>query len=124
MDAFSQMKVYNSYADFFNANPDRLYRFRIYRRMFTPHEQEHKFMDESFYEDYHASKGLIREVIPLPDGDLLLGIATIYESLDELKSENRSMDYLRLSEIRLDYMPIDAERCAEEDELYDEENAD
>lgn len=59
--------------------------------------------------------GVIREVIPLPHGDLLIGFALIYESLDELCADNREMAYYRLSEIRMNYLPVDGDEYAAED---------
>ena len=32
---------------------DRLYRCLVYKKMFTPYEQQHAFEDESVYEDTH-----------------------------------------------------------------------
>lgn len=113
-DAFSQLKIYNSYQEFFSNHPDRLYRLWVYRRVFTPVEQDRKYIDQSIYEDDHACVGVIREVIPLPDGDLLLGFASIADSITELTEVNRCIGYYRLSEIRLNYMPMDVDRYAEE----------
>lgn len=58
--------------------------------------------------------GVIREVIPLPDGDLMIGFARVYESLAELEAKNREMAYYRLSEIRMNYLPMDGDEYASE----------
>lgn len=115
MDPFAQIKVYESASDFFKNNPDRLYRCWVYKHIFTPDELEKKYIDQTVYEDSHCRMGVIREVIPLPDGDLLIGFAMVYESLDELGAENREMAYYRLSEIRMNYLPMDGDEYATED---------
>ena len=64
--------------------PERKYRvirFYVYRRMFTPQEVEKQYIDQSVYESNTASIGMVREVISLPDGDVLLGIGGIYEDV-------------------------------------------
>ena len=57
---------------------DRLYRYLVYKRMFTPYEQQHAFEDESVYEDTHYELCQIAEAIDL-GGDWLLGLRTIGE---------------------------------------------
>ena len=108
-DAFSSMTVYEDFRQFIEQNPNRIYRYWVYRRMYTPYEQKQGFMDESFFEQSQALFGVIREVIPLTNGDLLLGIADITEDTSELTAENRQMAYHRLSDLHLMYMPLDAQ---------------
>lgn len=57
---------------------DRLYRYLVYKRMFTPYEQQNAFEDESEYEDTHYELCQIAEAIDL-GGDWLLGLRTIGE---------------------------------------------
>lgn len=114
MDAFAQLRVYDSFQAFFQSNPDRLYRFWVYKHVFTPLEMEKKYIDQGEYESSHAQIGVIREVIPLPGNDMLLGIAVIYENISELQDESHTLAYYRLSEIRLNYVPMDGENYAEE----------
>ncbi|MBR2302007.1 MAG: hypothetical protein IKA41_08685 [Bacteroidaceae bacterium] len=77
---------------------DKLYRFLVYKRLFTPYEQNHAFMDESIYEDYHYSLCRIEQAIDLSDGEWLLGLRKV----DELTGEDVDIiEYYRLSEIRL-----------------------
>ena len=108
-DAFSSMTVYEDFRQFIEQNPNRIYRYWVYRRMYTPYEQKQGFMDESFFEQSQALFGVIRDVIPLSNGDLLLGIADITEDASELTAENRQMAYHRLSDLHLMYMPLDAQ---------------
>lgn len=77
---------------------DELYRFLVYKRLFTPYEQEHAFMDESVYEDVHYSLCRIEQAIDLGGGEWLLGLRQV----DEDSGEDYGMvEYYRLSEIRL-----------------------
>lgn len=94
-------------------NDNRLFRYRVYRRMFTPYEQEKKYMDQSDFEsDYHQF-GYIEEAIDLGDGEWYLGIREVFDDL--------VMDFLTyyyLSEIRLEYSESDqdgyeSEMCEE-----------
>lgn len=62
--------------------------------MFTPYEQEQKFSDESQYVNVECDYVRIRDVITLPDGDLLL--ATTYAW-----GEGSYINYHKLSEISL-----------------------
>lgn len=76
---------------------DKLFRFVVYRRIFTPYEQEQKFSDESQYEDTHFTFGYIKELINLENGDYLIG----FNICDDDGSGLGIIEYYRLSEIRL-----------------------
>ena len=95
---------YNFFGDFQtfmqDVGFDRLFGFNIYRKIYTPYEQAEKFVDESMFEDSYSSFGYIREVIPL-GYDYLLGIEEVYEDNDYEPSENPTITYYRLSELRL-----------------------
>ena len=80
-----------------DAGEDRLFRFVVYRRIFTPYEQEQKFSDESQYEDTHFTFGYIKELINLENGDYLIG----FNICDDDGNELGVIEYYRLSEIRL-----------------------
>ena len=64
-------------------------------------------MDQSCYEETSSRAGVIREVITLPDNDLLLGIAELCEDVNELRSELSYLVYYKLSELRINYYPHD-----------------
>lgn len=86
----------------------RVFRYWVYKRMFTPLEMEQKYVDQYVFEDSHANTGIIRECIQLPDGDFLLG----FQSFDGCTSAfdlPGGLEYYKLSEIRLAYYPADAE---------------
>lgn len=84
---------------------DRLFRFLVYRRMFTPYELDAKFVDETEYEDISYDFGRIEEAIDLGNGDWLLGIRNVYP--DEDLTESDTVSYYRLSEIRLAFREKD-----------------
>ena len=114
MDTFDRVTSYEDVREFFEAHKDRLFRYLVHKRMFTPYEMANQYMDQSCYESNYYHRGYIREIVILPDEDVLLGIADILESDADLHDEYRSMKYYRLSEIRLEYFPKDADEFAEE----------
>ena len=94
-------------------NSERIYRFYVYKKAFTPYEVENKFTDESRFEDSHYTYGMIRESVELPDGDVLLGIQELY---DELPDEIENIGYYKLSEIRLEYRLCDQDMFSDEED--------
>ena len=67
---------YNSFGDYLaTLPPNTIFRMWEYKRMFTPYEQEEKFSDESLYVDDECEFVRIKDVITLPDGDLLLAVS-------------------------------------------------
>lgn len=107
-----KLTVYGGFAEFIQKNQDRVFRYWVYKKMFTPYEQEQRFTDECQYESNYANFGVVREVIPLPDNDFLLGIAQVFESMEDLKEDHAHVDYYKLSEIRLSYYPNEQEDFA------------
>ena len=89
---------------------ERVFRMWVFKKMFTPYEQDEKFSDESVYVDDTCKFVMIKELIELPDGDLLIGF-------QDADSDNLYLEYYKLSEIRLDYCQSDKER--REDESLD-----
>ena len=105
----NETATYNCFFEFLEKNKDRIFRFWVYKRIFTPLEQEKKYIDECVYEDTHAQTGIIREVVVLPDKDLLLGFyIPCCDTADE-EDEYRHIVYYKLSEIRMEYRPVDME---------------
>lgn len=92
-------------------NEGRIFRYVIYRRMFTPYEQEQAFSDESQYEDYHFTLAFIEEAIDLGSGEWLFGFRRIIEG--EISNE---IEYCRLSEIRLSCFDCDQDMFADKEE--------
>ena len=87
---------------------ERIFRMWVFKKMFTPYEQDEKFLDESVYVDDICKYVMIKELIELPDGDLLIG----FQDADR---DNLYLEYYKLSEIRLDYCQSDEERLEDED---------
>ena len=95
---------YQNFSDFAQAHENIPFRFWVYRRMYTPLEQEKKFTDEDFYEDTYCKIAYIREHIMLPDGDILIGFEGV-DFFGTTDNEGRPLDcieYYKLSEIRLE----------------------
>ena len=76
--------------------------FRIYRRkdVFTPYEQEKKFMDETVWECVSESAKIV-EAIELPNKDMLFGFRDLYED-DSGLIESACITYYMLSQIQLE----------------------
>lgn len=85
---------------------DRVYRYWVYKRMFTPCEQEAKYSDQCCYEDEICQYGIIKEAVELPDGDILLGFV---DPDDEGTRVEGYITYQKLSEISLAFCPLDME---------------
>ena len=87
--------TYNSFAEYLKSlPPDTIFRLWEYKRMFTPYEQEQKFIDESPYVDDKCNHIRVLDVITLPDGDLLLVTTGAYD-------DGTYISYYKLSEISL-----------------------
>ena len=94
---------------------DRLYRYLVYKKVFTPYEEQHAFEDESVYEDSHYELCQIAEAIDLGNGDWLLGLRPIG---DDGKIYGM-IHYYKLSEIRLAFFEND-----QRIELYEDKEED
>lgn len=99
---------YQGMGDFLKANPNRIYRYWIYRHSYTPYEQKQCFMDQSRYEQDQAHFGVIRETIKLGEGDVLLGFAEFIDDASEIYDSSASLAYYRLSDIHMVHIPSDA----------------
>ena len=86
--------TYNSFGDYLKSlPPDTIFRVWEKKFVFTPYEQENKFVDQSVYENETCEFVTIKDVINLPDGDLLLAAEDI-----ECKGHT---DYFKLSGIAI-----------------------
>ena len=95
------MDEYNDFPAFLRAHMGEVFRYWVYRRGFTPYEQRECFMDESIFEDTHASVGIIRECISLGDRDFLIGFQPVDDCGVEGVNVFDFIEYYKLSEIRL-----------------------
>lgn len=105
------MLEFPSIPDFLEAHQDDIFMFWVYRRVYTPYEQQQAFMDESVFEDSHANFGFAAECISLGGGDFLIGFRTVADP-DEIGAQNYKtpIDYYKLSEIRMTlYQPTTEE---------------
>lgn len=87
---------------------DRIFRILEYRRIgdYTPLEMEKKYIDQSEFKSNSYTFVKIREVIGLPDGDVLLGLQFIY-GYGDLDDDKACINYRKLSQIELSYDPKD-----------------
>jgi hypothetical protein len=90
-------------------NESRIFRFLVYRKIFTPYEQERKYIDESQFEDTYYSYGQIEEAVDLGNGDWLLGFRGICDGV-----RCKYISYYKLSEIRLSCFDCDQDMLNEE----------
>ena len=91
-------------------NSDRIYRFMVYKKLFTPYEQEQKFSDERQFEDTHYRFGFIEEAIELGHGEWLLGLREIIDG------EVYDINYFKLSDIQLSYFEQDQNMLSDEED--------
>lgn len=88
-----------------------IFRYQVYRRIYTPYEQKNASVYDSCFESPNYHCGYIEKVIPLGDGEWLIGFRDIYDIYDGVNSG--AVQFYRLSEIRLEIWDADQE---EEDE--------
>lgn len=96
------------------SDPNTVYGYLVYKRMFTPYEQKQEFVDESQYEGTHYTMCQIEEAIDM-NGDWLLGLRTVGDDGTVYKM----VHYYRLSEIRLAKFDEDQELQLHEEERDD-----
>ena len=89
----------------------RIYRFVVYKKIFTPYEQEQKFTDESQFEDTHYRLGFIEEAIEIGNGEWLLGFREIVD--EEVCSY---ISYFKLSDIQLSYFEYDQDILGQDED--------
>ena len=104
---------YGDFETFLYDNSERLFRYLVYKRSYTPYEIDRKYVDQSEFEYDHYRFGFIRECINLAGGEYLLGIHEIIGIEDE-DEDDGTLEYYKLSELRLSYDPRDVELLEEE----------
>ena len=109
------MDIYGDFETFMHdVGGDRIFQMLVYKKVYTPYEQEKKFRDESVYTDDSYQDIKIKEVVPL-DGDILLGVQPLFD-YDDLDCDKPRIEYYKMSDIELSYNP-----ATEEEYLYDGE---
>ena len=84
----------------------RIFRYLVYKKVYTPREQHERYVDESEYENggmYTLAK--IEEALDMGNGDWMLGMREIFDD----GSIAKHLKYVRLSEIRLSSFDEDQE---------------
>lgn len=96
---------------------DYIFRYLVYKKMFTPYEQQKAFMDETVYEDERYELCKVEEAIDTGN-DWLLGLRIV----DEDGRVSGITKYYRLGEIRLARFDNDQDiQLYEEDEEVPDE---
>lgn len=98
------------FGSWISKNYGKIFRYLVYKKLFTPYEQQQAFFDESIYEDSCYSYGIIEEAISLGDGKWFLGIRRVYED-NEIGD---IIEYYRLDEIKIEYFEYDNQENMEE----------
>lgn len=83
-------------------NEGKIFRFLIYKKMFTPYEQQEAFSDESQFEENYYNIALLKEAVDLGCGNWLIG----FEMISDHKLSGITQ-YHRLQDIRLEYFDCD-----------------
>lgn len=94
-------------------NRGAVFRYLTYKKLFTPYEQENKFMDESQFEDIHYSYGKLEGVFDLGSGEVLLAFRELLDGYNPCTSKDDFEEtgmtvYRRLSDIQLYKFDCDA----------------
>lgn len=113
---YDKQLAYDDFKRFMYDNWNTIFRYWIYRRQYTPYEQDQKFTDESVFEDIFCKQAYIRQCIFLPDDDILIGFVNV----DANSYDDKNIQYCKLSEIRLESCSADQDD-EEEDECEDNE---
>lgn len=90
---------------------DRIYRFQVYKKLFTPYEQSMKFMDETQFEDNQYRIGYIKEAIDLGNGKWILGFREIIDG-----DVCEYISYFRFDDIQLSCFDSDQHMWDDEEE--------
>lgn len=90
---------------YIKSEPDKIWRFLIYRRMFTPYEQECKFMDDGEFIDDSFNIAKIKEIFSV-GSDFII----VFDMVDSDSFEPYGcQEIYKLSEIRLSSYECDIE---------------
>lgn len=84
---------------------NKLIRFWVFKKMFTPYEVDRKHTDESCFESTTAMFGYIKVSVNLGNGDYLLGIEPYFG--DDPEDGDHDLWFYRMSEIRFNICQID-----------------
>jgi len=82
-------------------NSENVFRYWVKKTIFTPLEQEKKYIDQGEYVNTECYYAYITDAIELPDGDILL-------ELQDSECE-KSHSYYKLSEIHMNRWEYDSD---------------
>lgn len=88
----------------------KVFRYLVYKKMFTPYEQQNAFMDEDQYDDNIYNDAVIVRAIDLGYGKWMLALRQVIDG--ELTDH---VEYHQLDDIRLEYFGIDQPQFAAND---------
>ena len=94
---------------------DTVFRYLVYRKIWTPYEMDEKFSDESEYTSNLYDFGKIVDAIYLGNGKWFVGLSAVDSETKEEISPKR-IEYYNLDEIRLCVFENDEETDDEEDD--------
>ena len=86
------------------ANESKIFRYSIYKRIFTPYEQKMAYMDESEFTSTHYKFAKIHEAIDLGSGNWLIGF---WVNFDDEENPDKIIEYHKLEDIKLSYFEYD-----------------
>lgn len=90
-----------TFPDFLETHSDDLFCFWVYRKSYTPYEQERAFIDESQFEDIHGTMCRVVECIAVSNGNYMIGVQVcIGEDIEDPIFDD-NIEYYSLNEIRL-----------------------
>lgn len=96
---------YNSFGEYLKSLPaDTVFRLWEYKRLFTPYEQARLYEDQSVLENDECFYVCIKDIINLPDGDILLATYSV-----ESGGIDDYITYYKLSNIALAKCEADME---------------
>ena len=119
------MTVHNSFADWLQSIDGKPVRYLTYRRMFTPYEENQKYIDESEFVSCTYDIAYIEEAIDLGNGDWYLGFREIID--DECDEKSCILEWRKLSEIQMCQCDNDGKHDEDPDDfvwemkVYDDE---
>lgn len=96
---------------------ERIFRVWKYKRVFTPYEQDKKFIDESVYEDEECMYAWLDEVVEFGNGRVMFGfrdaVSCAMRENDDLSFEPQVI-YMMDGEFTMEWYPSDLGKLKDE----------
>lgn len=88
----------------FDFHDEKIFMIERKKSLFTPYEQNEKFVDDSVWETVSESAKIV-EAIELPNKDVLLGFRSIW--YEDVRDDDNSLIDVRLKQSEfIDYYPL------------------